>query len=67
MALIGRFLTTSVVIRSKPGDLLRGYLCMRYLISLGEKDLTDGEGKRGALRAVFTRFMFSKSTISECG
>jgi len=44
MALFGRFLATSDVMRSKPGDLLREYLCMRYLTSLGEKDLTDGEG-----------------------
>lgn len=43
MALLGRFLKTSAVMRSKPRDLLRVYLCMRYLISLGEKDLTDAE------------------------
>jgi len=40
---------------------------MRYLTSLGEKDLTDGEGRRGASKAVFTTFVFSKSTISKCG
>ena len=58
MTLFGRFLTTSVVMRSKPGDLFRGYLCMRYLISLGEKDLTDSEGLKRALKAVFTIFVY---------
>jgi hypothetical protein len=43
MALFGRYLATLIVMSSKPGDLLRGYLYMRYLISLGEKDLTKGE------------------------
>jgi len=67
MALFGRFLATSAVIRSKPGDLLSGYLYMRYFISLGEKDLIEGEGWRGVLRFEFTIFAFSISTISECG
>jgi len=39
---------------------------MRYFISFGEKYFTDSEGWKGALRAVFTMFVFSKSTISEC-
>jgi hypothetical protein len=44
VARFSSFLAISTVMRSKPRDLLHGYLYTRYLISLGEKDLSDSEG-----------------------
>jgi len=44
MVLFGSFLANSIGMKSKPGVLLCGYLCMRYLPLLDEKDLTDSEG-----------------------
>lgn len=49
----GRFLLTSAVMRSKPGGLLCRYLCMRYLISFGKKDLTESSSLSRALKVIF--------------
>jgi len=43
MALFGRLLATSAVIRSKPGDLFKDLFCMVYLISFDVNDLTGKE------------------------
>ena len=67
MALFGRLLATSAVIRSKPSDLFRELYCMEYLISFGVNGLTGKETGSGELRNSLTVLKWASSLILERG
>lgn len=64
IAILGRHLTISSVIKLKPGDF-GGYFRMKYFISFCENGLTEQEGCKGELRNVLTELMLLISLISE--
>lgn len=67
IALNGRHLATSAVMRLKHGDLFSKYFCMEYFISFGVNDLTGRERRRVEFKNISTVFMFWLSIISEQG